>query len=366
MLPAAMGRRRARRWALCGLALLAALGLAEGLARLLGPEWRFVRRVMPQTDKELQTCMPDPDPRVVVRLRPGSVAHYRQAFGPFTVTVNALGHRGPERSPRKPAGVFRVLCLGGSNVYGAGLQDEQTWPAQLQARLDRRAPGRYEVWNLGVSGYNSLQMSAVGQQALRRYDPDLVLFALSNVGPRFFLSPTPGLDQYYGKDPTLWLELFPPGFLQSPPWLSAGARLRLLGHVGLYRLWMTARLAGLGEQRPMTLPYREPHYVQASRAFLAAARRQARVAVFLCPAVTPPDRFAGHYAGLDLPVLTLRAEGLPPEFRQIHPPPHVMSWYAEQLVRWLDPRGLLGPAAPPPAPPAGPDPGAGPAAREAP
>ncbi|MBU0552643.1 hypothetical protein KKB55_22885 [Myxococcota bacterium] len=53
----------------------------------------------------------------------------------------------------KPQGVYRVLCLGDSMIYGSGVNLEETLPAQLEVALNGAAWGvDVEVINAGVSG----------------------------------------------------------------------------------------------------------------------------------------------------------------------------------------------------------------------
>ena len=322
-------------------AVVVGLLLSEVIIRIFHFEWRFIQKALPYMDKELETHVADPDPRIVVGLKPNSVGEYMQHFGPFKVTVNSLGFRGPERSVKKPPGVFRIVCVGGSNVYGAGLNDDKTWPAQLESQLNARSSGKYEVWNLGVSGYNNIQMVAVSEKAMERYDPDLIIFALSNFGPRFFKLGTPNIEEYFEKDPTLWLELFPPYYFDFPTFLSQEKKLRLLGHVALYRFAMTARLAAGSEERFISSPVKSPHYIETTRTFLRTAGRRTGVVVFICPAVMPKNFFEPHYRGLDVSVFILEADNKPQEYREYHPPDYVMTWYAENLIRWLHQNNLL-------------------------
>lgn len=53
-----------------------------------------------------------------------------------------------------------ILTLGDSHTYGVFYEPEEAYPGQLQALLDRWAPGRYEVVNLGLPGMNSSQIAA--------------------------------------------------------------------------------------------------------------------------------------------------------------------------------------------------------------
>jgi lysophospholipase L1-like esterase len=112
-----------------------------------------------------------PDPLLGFRLRPSvTVNGFRH---------NAYGFAGREISRKKPAGVFRIFCLGGSTTLGAGVPTERySYPAILEEIFARSAkPGqnRIEVVNAGVFGYNSLHTSILATKLLDRFDPDLYL-----------------------------------------------------------------------------------------------------------------------------------------------------------------------------------------------
>jgi lysophospholipase L1-like esterase len=90
---------------------------------------------------------------------------------------NSLGYRGEEISLEKPAGVYRIVALGGSSTYDVRIEDDkQTFTAQLEAML-RAAHGSQsvEVINAGVPGYNSWEM--LGNLEFRVLDlsPDLII-----------------------------------------------------------------------------------------------------------------------------------------------------------------------------------------------
>jgi lysophospholipase L1-like esterase len=70
----------------------------------------------------------------------------------YRVHVNSLGLRGPEIARTPPPGRARILALGDSMTFGYYLEEDETWPAQLEAQL--RAHGRdVEVVNGGVGGW---------------------------------------------------------------------------------------------------------------------------------------------------------------------------------------------------------------------
>lgn len=312
------------------LSTMLALLLAEGLVRLFDWDWRFIEKILYYNTADLESHQPDPDPRFMFRLKPGQV---------YATTVNSLGFRGREYRAEKPAGVFRIVCVGGSNVYGATLNDDQTWPAQLEALLNKKNPGRYEVFNLGVSAYVGTQMVAMAEEALQKYDPDLIIYSLSNDGRRAFLEGS-DVRYYFKKDPSLWNDVFPMRFFAKWSWLPQEQTFWLIENTRLVRLGLLAFLAREEEAHfwwSIATIQKEKN-VEAIRAALTIL--DSRTCVFICPGCRN-DNNVMYYSGINVPVIQLDAQGLPDEYRLIHPPGYVMTWYAEQLARELTDHGLL-------------------------
>jgi lysophospholipase L1-like esterase len=95
----------------------------------------------------LATGLPD----LPYRLRPGVEAR----VGDVHVRINRLGLRGPEIAPTPPPGRRRLLVLGDSVVFGAGLDDADGFAHRLEAELAQRGDARTEVLNGGAPGYNT-------------------------------------------------------------------------------------------------------------------------------------------------------------------------------------------------------------------
>ncbi len=72
----------------------------------------------------------------------------------YKIQINSLGLRGPEVSQTPPEGVHRILALGDSIIYGQGVPDDATFPAQLEREL-RSRDRNVEVLNGGVPGFNN-------------------------------------------------------------------------------------------------------------------------------------------------------------------------------------------------------------------
>lgn len=92
-----------------------------------------------------------------------------------------LGGGGPGVEERffpkeKAPGRRRIICLGSSSTFGAGLQHwSQTYPAKLEKMLHDDGHD-VEVINAGFGGYNSYQLWIYLSEVLIRLNPDLVIF----------------------------------------------------------------------------------------------------------------------------------------------------------------------------------------------
>lgn len=93
------------------------------------------------------------------------------------VTINSHGFRGPDWTDQKPAGVFRVACLGDSTTFGWSVGEKETYPYQLERSLEKNCGAKVEVMNLGVTGYTSLQGRELMRTRVIEWRPDLVVFA---------------------------------------------------------------------------------------------------------------------------------------------------------------------------------------------
>jgi GDSL-like Lipase/Acylhydrolase family len=115
--------------------------------------------------------------------------NYDGWFAGVPAHTNSLGFRDTrEYSLQKSPGTFRILVLGDSVTFGHGATDETSYPYLLEQRLREWRPGvKWEVWNLGIPGYNTAQELAYLGEVGERYAPDLVI-----VG--FFLNDFTGFD----------------------------------------------------------------------------------------------------------------------------------------------------------------------------
>jgi lysophospholipase L1-like esterase len=147
------------------------LGLVEVGLRLL-PAWS---RATTQ-DERFAFNPYRPDGRLGFTLHPGlRVRHVDRDFS-VTVTVNALGMRGPERGPSKRPGAATILLLGDSFAFGWGVEQEETFGARLERLLTEQV-GPVEVWSAAVPGWTTDQEYLYLRTRGLAVTPDLVLLA---------------------------------------------------------------------------------------------------------------------------------------------------------------------------------------------
>ena len=113
--------------------------------------------------------------------RPGRYVHQTTdgRGNPVTVpyTMNSHGLRSKEFSAKKPLGVYRVIAIGGSSVAGIESPDDQTWPAILETKLQRKYPNRkFEVINAGFGSTHTKQHLGLFRNELLQYEPDMIIY----------------------------------------------------------------------------------------------------------------------------------------------------------------------------------------------
>jgi GDSL-like Lipase/Acylhydrolase family len=133
------------------------------------------------------------------KYRPGARAEVVAGGEHFVIQINSQGFRTHEFAVPKPAGLVRVVCIGGSTTV-AGRTNEETYPALLEAKLRARYPGLpVEVLNLGVSGV-SHEHWLERLDRVFAYDPDVVV-------------------HYEAINDLAWRQF--PRFAQAHPWWRA-------------------------------------------------------------------------------------------------------------------------------------------------
>ncbi|MBA4418481.1 MAG: hypothetical protein C0392_11330 [Syntrophus sp. (in: bacteria)] len=138
-------------------------GAGQVFYRIKNHYWLFIQEDTPYIELFRK------HPFLVSEAKPN--AQYRSKGG-ILFRHNGIGTRGNDTGLLKKPGIKRVLTLGGSSTYCVGVSDNQTWPYLLEEKMGKG----YEVINLGVPGYTTVEH--VIQTALNISDlsPDICIF----------------------------------------------------------------------------------------------------------------------------------------------------------------------------------------------
>ena len=104
----------------------------------------------------------------------------KHTFKRATLTTNRWGMRDRDYAKAKPPGCYRVVLLGASIVMGSGVEDDETFEAVLEKRLNHDQVGgpgkKFEILNLAVGGYGTLRKLHTLRTKGLDFDPDAVLY----------------------------------------------------------------------------------------------------------------------------------------------------------------------------------------------
>lgn len=341
---------------LCVGALLALL-LGEAVARVGGLERRWLPSLAYYQGVEVALHRPSSDPVLLYELMPGVERVVVAGDGGFLeaetawwsdprlVRVNALGHRGPERSATKTPDTFRILGLGGSNTFGAAVSNGESWPGALEGALAARLDRPTEVWNLGVNGYVTSQKLAQARDAIVRFEPDLLLFQIYNTGPRnVLLDERVDVVQTFRDDPTLYRETLLWSPAKSQGMLSLLWSSSHLTRSVVIALNRRARVDAQGKYGAPLEALDERSELQAERLFREFVGEVAgQIPIWILYGAEGPGPEWCERMGV--PIIQLdREPDIPdlPGARHIHPGAEVYDWYGQKIADHLIAAGCFG------------------------
>ncbi len=146
------------------------LGLAEGIARIFDlARPQFVTAPLPGEFRG----MIQPHEELFWALKPNTVAKEAKHA---TVNINAQGFRGKNLQAKKE-NEYRIISLGESTTFGAGVEDYETYSYLLGERLNSALSNDIyvNVMNCGFSAYSSFQGLKYLELYGLSYQPDMVL-----------------------------------------------------------------------------------------------------------------------------------------------------------------------------------------------
>lgn len=255
--------------------------------------------------------------------------------------TNSAGLRDREYSLEKPADTFRVVVVGSSWTMGSGVEIEDVWHSQLEERLNAEAGStRVEIINFGVDQYGLGEIIATLEHKALAYDPDLVVFVVTQFTPTLLWPEEP--EPYRAID-------------RRHPFFDIHA-LRVLDHrfeFGLFDHTEGMRAQARGE---------DAHRRQAGRAaerLIALARTMEPPMIIVRIAYMrgwkkgekPGESVFATLPGIDYADTTerVRSTGYPPSALRIsvwdsHPNARAHGLIADAVYQVLSERGLLPPA----------------------
>lgn len=95
-------------------------------------------------------------------------------FKTTRVQINSKGLRDEETPYQKPDGEFRMLFLGDSQLFGDGVEAEETFVSLLETELNS-----VQAINAGVIGYGTDQQLLFLKREGIKYSPDLIIVAMN-------------------------------------------------------------------------------------------------------------------------------------------------------------------------------------------
>ncbi|HCP44899.1 MAG TPA: hypothetical protein DIU15_02570, partial [Deltaproteobacteria bacterium] len=266
------GRRAPTLWL---VAPLAALLVAEVLAHLALPAG------------QLALFAPFPDDRSAYLQEGGGESNLpwfvpgaMGESGSGTVRINALGLRDASNyPPKKPSGCYRVLALGDSRTFGAGVNETESWPGILETNLKAGYPSAcVEVLNGGMPDTDLHDQVALLVDRWKDLDIDLVLVGLS------------APDDIGNGGPDTAAASRPRSLVMEQPWLAHSATLRWFLDSGV----RDEVHAALHPELPRIKAPDDPAWVRFESAVAdlrtTGDRIGARVAILLLPAPVAADK----------------------------------------------------------------------------
>lgn len=97
------------------------------------------------------------------------------------IFFNSEGFKDYKYSIRKSNNTFRIIALGDSMTEGSWVSINDTWPKQLEMKLNKlNMPHKFEVLNFGIGGINTLLEVETFEKKGLKYNPDMVVLQFAN------------------------------------------------------------------------------------------------------------------------------------------------------------------------------------------
>ncbi len=95
------------------------------------------------------------------------------------IKINSQGFRDSEYAIEKPENVYRIIVFGDSFTFGLGVENNETYPEQLEILLNRENEKKFEVLNFGFYGHTLIKEVAYLEAKALNYSPDLIIIGIT-------------------------------------------------------------------------------------------------------------------------------------------------------------------------------------------
>lgn len=112
-------------------------------------------------------------------------------YSSIEIKINSLGFRDHEFTLNKNPEVYRVLVVGNSITFGAGVRSEDTYVKQTEGLLNSSTSKTYQVINAGVGAYHFEHYYLFIKEYIEEIDPDYLVigFCINDLRPREVVAP---------------------------------------------------------------------------------------------------------------------------------------------------------------------------------
>ncbi|WP_437194398.1 hypothetical protein [Planctomicrobium sp. SH527] len=165
---------------LCFCAAVVLLALLVCAVEVGCRAWQFSASLNPGVAEFRTENLIIPSSKSWTEVRPLiDIEHTIPNGGSVRIRTNELGLRGPSITVPKPDGVFRILCLGGTGIFGTDVPEGDTLSTALQRCLIQQSGAEIEVINGGCPQTGPLAQVLRYRAGLQSLQADLVVLCIS-------------------------------------------------------------------------------------------------------------------------------------------------------------------------------------------
>lgn len=132
------------------------------------------------------------DEKLDYKYKPNFEGHFSSTtYGSIPIVINSLGFRDHEFRLKKDKNFYRVLLLGDSITFGAGVRMEETYAKITERLVKERCGKNFQLINAGVNSYHFAHYYIFIKEHISKFDPDHLMIGLciNDVRPKEVAGP---------------------------------------------------------------------------------------------------------------------------------------------------------------------------------